>query len=94
MAEYRQPKTRIKVVEDGGGVRYYPQYLVRILPFLLWGWEPIYEELGNPEHLPTLDEAKGRIDRFLPRHKHYWLSEIERKARMKVKKKVSVIDYP
>lgn len=89
MAEYKHPKTRIKVVEDGNGVRYYPQYLI----FILRGWEPIYEELGNPEHLPTLDEAKGRVDRFLLRRKHYWASDIERKARIK-DKKVSVIDYP
>lgn len=94
MAEYRQPKTRIKVAEDGGGVRYYPQHLVVILPFILWEWLPINEELADPSHLPTLDEAKGRIDRFLTRHKSYWLSDIERKARMKVKKRVTVIDYP
>lgn len=94
MSEYKKPKTRIKVVEDGNGVRYYPQYLVILIPFILWEWMPVYEELENPEHTPTLDEAKGRIDRFLPRHKNYWLSDIERKARMKVKKKVSVIDYP
>lgn len=94
MTEYKQPKTRIKVVEDGNGVRYYPQYLYVLIPFILWEWVAIYEELENPEHLPTLDEAKGRIDRFLPRQKQYWLSDIERKARKKVKKKVSVIDYP
>lgn len=94
MSEYRPPKTRIKVVKDGGGMRYYPQHLVVLIPFILWGWEPINEELGDPNHLPTLDEAKGRIDRFLTRHKQYWFSDIERKARMKVKKKVSVIDYP
>lgn len=93
MSEYKQPKTRIKVVEDGCGVRYYPQHLIVMIPFLWWEWHPIYEELGNPEHLPTLDEAKGRIDRFLLRRKHYWASDIERKVRMKGKK-VRVIDYP
>ena len=94
MAEYKHPKTRIKVVEDGSGVKYYPQYLSVLIPFVVWEWVAIYEELGNPEHLPTLDEAKGRIDRFLPRQKQYWLSDIERKARMKVKKKVTIIKYP
>ena len=94
MTEYKQPKTRIKVVEDGNGVRYYPQYLIVLIPFIWWGWESIYGELENPEYLPTLDEAKERIDVFLIRQKHYWFSDIERKARMKVKKKVSVIDYP
>lgn len=87
MTEYKAPKTRIKVVEDGDG----PQHLVVIIPFILWGWEPIYGDIGNPEHLPTLGEAKGRIDR-LTRHKRYWLSDIEWKARKKAKKKVSVID--
>ena len=67
MAEYKQPKTRIKVVEDGNGARYYPQYLIVLIPFMLWGWESIYGELGNPEHTPTLDEAKGRIDEYLIR---------------------------
>lgn len=94
MAKYKQPKTRIRKVEDGFGVKYYPQYLVVLVPFVLWGWEPICEELENPEYLPTLDEAKGRIDRFLTRHKSYWLSDIEWKARKKVKKKVRIIDYP
>lgn len=94
MAEYKQPKTRIKVVEDGFGVRYYPQYLVVVIPFILWEWMPINEELGDPNHIPTLDEAKGRIDRFLTRHKRYWLSDIERRALMKVKKKARIIDYP
>jgi len=94
MAEYKAPKTRIKVVEDGNGVRYYPQHLVVIIPFILWGWEPIREKLVDPNHLPTLDEAKGRIDKFLAGHKRYWLSDIEWKARKKAKKKGSVIDYP
>ena len=93
MDEYKQPKTRIKAVEDGNGARYYPQYLIVLIPFIWWGWETIYEEIGNPEYLPTLDEAKGRIDEFLIRQKRYWLSDIERRARIKVKK-VSVIDYP
>ena len=94
MTECRRPKTRIKVVEDGNGVRYYPQHLVVLIPFVIWEWMPIYGDIGNPEHLPTLDEAKGRIDMFLIRHKRYGLSDIKRKARKKVKKKVSVIDYP
>ena len=94
MAEYKQPKTRIKVVEDGCGVRYYPQYLIVLIPLVLWEWMPIYEELENPEHLPPLDEAKGRIDRFLTRHKRYWLSDIEWKARKKAKKRARIIDYP
>lgn len=94
MAEYKHPKTRIKVVEDGNGVIYYPQYLSVLIPFVIWEWMPIHERLGDSSYLPTLDEAKGRIDRFLTRHKNHWLSDIEWKARMRVKKKVSVIDYP
>lgn len=94
MTEYRPPRTRIKVEEDGWGIRYYPQFLIFIIPFVLWEWVNIYEEIENPEYLPTLDEAKGRVDRFLIRQKDYWLSDIEKKARMKVEKKVSVIDYP
>lgn len=94
MAEYKQPKTRIKVVKDGNGVRYYPQYLLVLIPFILWEWHPVKGRLGGKNHLPSLDEAKWRIDGFLTRHKRCWLSDIERKARKKVKKKVSVIDYP
>lgn len=94
MAEYKQPKTRIKVVEDGWGIRYYPQYLIVLIPFILGEWHPIYEELENTEYVPTMGEARGRVDRFLQRRKHHWISDIERKARMKVKKNVSVIKYP
>lgn len=94
MAEYKQPRTRIKVVEDGNGVRYYPQHLIVIIPFVLWEWVTIYEDMKNRDYVATLDEAKGRIDRFLARRKDSWISGIEKKARKKVKKKVSVIDYP
>lgn len=94
MKQYKQPKTRIKVVEDGWGTRYYPQYHIVFIPFLLQGWECIIEELGNPDFVGSLGEAKGRIDRFLLRHKRRWESNLEEKSKKTVKKKVKYIDYP
>lgn len=94
MKQYKQPKTRIKVVEDGWGTRYYPQYHMVLIPFLLQGWECIIGELGNPDFVGSLGEAKGRIDRFLLRDKHIWASNLEEKSKKTVKKKVQHIDYP
>lgn len=94
MAKYKQPKTRIKVVEDGWGTRYYPQYHIVLVPFLLQGWECILGELDNPDFVGSLEEAKGRIDRFLLRNKQMWTSNLEEKSKKRVKKKVQYIDYP
>lgn len=94
MAEYKQPKTRVKVVEDGFGKKFYPQYHVVFIPLLLQGWEPILGGIGNEEYVPSLGCAQERIEEFLRADKHYWASELEKKARKKVKKKVSIIKYP
>lgn len=32
MDKYEQPKTRIRAVEKGNSVRYYPQHLVVLIP--------------------------------------------------------------
>lgn len=94
MKEYKQPKTRIKVVEDGYGKKFYPQCYVVLIPFLLQGWEPVFEDIGNEEYVPSLGCAQERIDEFLRIDKQWWDSELEKKARKKVKKKVSIIKYP
>lgn len=94
MAEYKQPKTRIKVVEDGFGKKFYPQHYVVFIPLLLQGWEPIFGDIGNKGYVHSLGCAQERIDEFLRMDRHYWAPELEKKARKKLKKKVSIIKYP
>lgn len=94
MKKYKQPETRIKVVEDGYGKRFYPQYHVVFIPFLLQGWEPILGGIGNEEYVRSLGCAQERVEEFLRSDKHRWDYELEKKARKKVKKKVSIIKYP
>ena len=94
MKEYKQPKTRIKRVKDGNGEMFYAQYKLVLIPFVLQGWENIIRQIGNPDAVPTLEEAKQRIDDFLKSNYRYWQQDQERLKRKKIKKEVEYIKYP
>lgn len=78
MKEHKQPKTRIRRVKDGNGERFYAQYKLVLIPFVLQGWENIIRCIGNPDAVATLEEAKQRIDDFLESDYKYWQKDQER----------------
>lgn len=94
MKQYKQPKTRIKRVKDENGERFYAQYKLVLIPFVLQGWENIIRRIGNPDAVPTLEEAKQRVDDFLESDYKYWQNDQERIKRKKIKKEVEYIKYP
>lgn len=94
MTEYKQPKTRIRKVEDGYGVKYYPEYLEVLIPIILQEWMPIRARVDDPEYTPTFYEAACRIDTFLVQEKQRWDEHVEREKKKKVKKKTTIIKYP
>ena len=94
MAEYKQPKTRIRKVEDGFGVKYFPEYRVVLIPRILWSWEPILGKIDNPEYTETCYEAEWRVDGFLFQRRHSWHMGREYGQKKKVKRKTTIIEYP
>ena len=94
MKQYKQPKTRIKRMKDENGERFYAQYKLVLIPFVLQGWENIIRRIGNPCAVPTLEEAKQRVDDFLESDYKYWQNDQERIKRKKIKKEIEYIKYP
>lgn len=94
MKEYVQPETRIKRVKDKDGERFYSQYKVVLIPYLIWWWENIEVWIGKGEYLLDLDDAKLRIDTYLLRHKANWRGTQLEAQKKKVKKEVEYIKYP
>src|SRR5690606_35077660 len=88
--QYKKPKTRIKAVTDKDGVtRYYAEYHLGFF----WGWQFTRPSITSSEYVLTLEDAKSRIDDFLRRDFHRWVSEVE-KASRKTKPVVKIIKYP
>jgi len=94
MTKYKQPKTRIRKVEDGFGVKYYPEYLEVLIPIILQEWVPIRVQVDDSEYTPTFYEAACRIDKFLVREKQLWDEYVERERKKKEKKRTTIIKYP
>lgn len=100
MTGYVQPKTRIKIVEDGFGVRYYAQEFVELgHPFSVdideksdGDWIAIQ---GHPSH-HFKDEvvAKQFISAYLVTHRKNWERYQEQKRKGAVKRKVSYTYFP
>ena len=94
MEGYKQPRTRIKRVRDSKGERFYPQYKQVIIPFLWEEWQPTYTSIEEKEYTIYLETAKQRIDNWLMQDYDYYVSELNKSSKPKVKKEVEYIDYP
>lgn len=94
MKEYKAPQTRIKVVEQGGEVKYYPQYKQVVVPNLWEEWHPVYNNIEASEFVDSPSQAKGRIDIFLKRQEDFHYEELEKDKVKRAKINVSYLDYP
>lgn len=95
MAEYKAPETRILVkTKEGHWKRYYPQFKAVYIPLILSEWNCIRGDLlFNEDYTLSLEDAQGRIDKFLVSDKDYH-EEIERKkAAKKVRVKYEYLKY-
>lgn len=93
MSEYRQPETRIKRVKDGQGQRYYAQYKMVLIPYILWEWYDT-APFVSCGYTNSLVEAKDWVDKFLVKDKQRWDFYRQKSARSKIKKEVEYIKYP
>lgn len=91
---YKQPDTRIKHVSDGFGDRYYAQYKIVIIPFLLQGWDSIRQHIDQKDYSLSLYDAQLRIDKFLERDRKLWEKGFNNLRKKKIKKKTTIIKYP
>lgn len=94
MKEYKAPQTRIKIVEQGGEVKYYPQYKIVIIPKVWEEWQPIYNNIEACGFATSLNQAKDRIYIFLKRQETYHYEKLEKDKVKRAKINVSYLDYP
>lgn len=94
MKEYKAPQTRIKVVEQGGEVKYYPQYKQVVVPNLWEEWHPALNHIHACEFTSYLDVAKDTIDTWLERQAIFHHEQQEKDKIKRAKINVSYLDYP
>ena len=89
MKGYKKPETRIKQVIKNGVTKYYAEYNLGFF----WGWRSLRPSITSSDYVLTLEDAQSRIDDFLRRDFHRWVSEVEKTGR-KSKPIVKIINYP
>lgn len=95
MAEYKTPETRIVVEsKEGYWKRYYPQFKAVYIPYILSEWTCIRSNLFDEDYTLSLEEAQGRIDKFLVSCKGCHEEMERKKAAKKVKVKYEYLKYP
>lgn len=94
MGVYKQPETRIKLVRDENGQRYYAEFKQIIIPYIWWEWQYTRPSLCDDEYTWSIRDAKERIDKFLLKSKHQWACDLEKAAGKKTKREVEYIKYP
>src|SRR5690554_3136887 len=89
MKRCKKPETRIKQVIKNGITKYYAEYNLGSF----WGWRSLRPSITSSDYVLTSEDAQSRIDDFLRRDFHRWVSEVEKVSR-KTKPVVKIIKYP